>query len=72
MPVRRLYVVNLERGIQQKRVFLEGDDTEEARAQLNAVMQSMSRLAASSPNWFDFLKEATQQFTRAGFLRVAH
>ena len=72
MAERRLYIVNLERGIQQKRFFLEGDDSDQARAQFKAVMEEMPSLAAVSRDWLEFLKEATQQFARAGFLHVAH
>jgi hypothetical protein len=72
MAERRLYIVNLERGVSRKRFFLEGQDTDEARSQLRALMNTMPDLASSSEDWLGFLKKARHQFAQAGFLRVAH
>lgn len=72
MPPRQLYIVNLKQGVAQKRLFLEGDDTDEARSRLRAVMERLLGLASSRLDWLEYLSRASQQLEEAGFLRVAH
>lgn len=72
MSTRQLYIVMLKQGLVQKRLFLEGNDTDEARSRLRSVMERLPGLALVHPDWLEYLSRATQELEEAGFLRVAH
>jgi hypothetical protein len=66
------YCVLLVRGIQQRRVFLCGEDSSDARTRLRHVIEQIPGLADTTSDWFEFFGEATRLFAAAGFVRVAH
>jgi hypothetical protein len=68
----RQYCVLLVRGVQQRRVFLRGEDSSEARVRLRGVIEKLPPLADSANDWFDFVEQARRLFAGAGFVRMPH
>ncbi len=68
---KKMYIALLRYDTQQKRVFLEGDDTHESEINFNRVLNELADIAQASEDWPDYLKKAISHFSRNGYVQIA-
>ena len=65
-----LYIITIEFGGQQKRLYLEGEDSEEAQRAFKHARMSLNEIGGSSTEFSEFLERAVHHFAESGFERI--
>ena len=67
---KKLYIITLNYNNTIKRLYLEGDNSDDARTKLEKACGGIKKIADSSNNFFIFLENAIQHFKNYGFIRI--
>ena len=69
---RKLYITTFKFHGMQKRVFFEGDDSEEGERQYRRAAEGLLPIGDAAKSWEEFLPRAIRHFENFGFVWVAH
>ena len=67
----KLHIITLQYDNTIKRLYLEGEDNEDAKEQLKQALRGIPDIGESSEKFSVFLKRAVAHFKNHGFIRIA-
>lgn len=68
----KLYILPVRHGTQQRRLFFEGPDTEEASRRFSEAVRDLESIGDAASSFDGFVTDTIVRFERVGFRQVAH
>lgn len=67
---QKLYITSLKYDSWQKRIYLQGDGSEQGQINFRNVLCELEKIGADSKDWNDYYAKAINHFSINGFHRI--